>query len=81
MSAKLLCRLAFVAVLIPLAGCGRDEAKVDFMEGCAQGGVSKTICKCIFGKIESDLREMHAGQRVEELGQRMTQATAACLRE
>ncbi len=51
------------------------------MEGCVQGGVSKSICKCIFGKIEPELRQMHAGQRVEGLGQRMTQATAACLRE
>ncbi|WP_157754946.1 hypothetical protein [Variovorax boronicumulans] len=84
MSARLLrlsSRLAVLSLLIPLAGCGRDEVKVEFMEGCVQGGVSKSICKCIFGKIEPDLRQMHAGQRVEGLGQRMTQATAACLRE
>lgn len=81
MSAKLLCRLAVVGLLIPLAGCGRDEAKVDFMEGCVQGGVSKSICKCIFGKIEPDLRQVHAGQPVEGLGQHMAQATAICLRD
>ncbi len=82
MSTRLLCRFAVVTLLVLLAGCGRDEVKIDFMEGCVQGGVSKSICKCIFGKIELDLRAMHAGQRVEEgMGQRMTQATAACLRE
>lgn len=81
MSARFLCRLAIMALLIPVAGCGRDAVKADFMEGCVQSGVSKSICKCIFGKIEPDLRAMHAGQQVEGLGQRMTQATAACLRE
>lgn len=81
MNIKLLRRLAAIGLLIALAGCGRDEVKVDFMEGCVQGGISKSICKCIFGKIEPDLRQMHAGEQVEGLAQRMTQATAICLRD
>lgn len=81
MNAKLLRRLAAVGLLIALAGCGRDEVKVEFMEGCVRGGASKSICKCIFGKIEPDLRQMHAGEQVEGLGQHMTQATAICLRD
>ncbi|MNL08286.1 hypothetical protein D3C87_1290010 [compost metagenome] len=81
MKAKLLRRLAAVGLLIALAGCGRDEVKVDFMEGCVRGGASKSICKCIFGKIEPDLRQMHAGEQVEALGQHMVQATAMCLRD
>ncbi|MNX83582.1 hypothetical protein D3C86_1153530 [compost metagenome] len=81
MSAKFPCRLAAIVLLASLAGCGRDEVKADFMEGCVQGSASKSICKCIFGKIEPDLRQMHAGQQVEELGQHMAQATAICLRD
>ncbi|MNV54729.1 hypothetical protein D3C71_1469380 [compost metagenome] len=81
MNIKRLRRLAAIGLLIALAGCGRDEVKVEFMEGCVRGGASKSICKCIFGKIEPDLRQMHAGQQVEELGQHMAQATAICLRD
>ncbi|GER21381.1 hypothetical protein [Variovorax boronicumulans] len=81
MNAKLLRRLAAIGLLIALAGCGRDEVKVEFMEGCVRGGASKSICKCIFGKIEPDLRQMHAGEQVEGLGQHMVQATAICLRD
>lgn len=72
--------LAALALLTMLSGCGRDAVRADFMEGCVQGGVSKSICKCIFGKIEPDLRQIHAGQRVDGLGQRMIQATAVCVR-
>lgn len=81
MNATFLRRFVAVGLLIALAGCSRDEVKVDFMEGCVRGGASKSICKCIFGKIEPDLRQMHAGEQVEGLGQRMVQATAICLRD
>jgi hypothetical protein len=76
--------MALTALLIPLVGCGRDQARADFMDGCVQGGASASICKCIFGKMEGDLRAMHASQRVslsDEAGQRLVQATATCLRD
>ncbi|MDP9881338.1 hypothetical protein J2W25_005674, partial [Variovorax boronicumulans] len=43
MNIKLLRRLAAIGLLIALAGCGRDEVKVEFMEGCVRGGASKSI--------------------------------------
>lgn len=84
MTSRLPCRLAALTLLAALSGCGRDVVKADFMEGCVQSGVSKSICKCIFGKMEPDLRAMQAAGRTSpgaEVRQRLMQATAACARE
>ena len=84
MNISLPSRVAALIVLAALCGCGRDVVKADFMEGCVQSGVSKSICKCIFGKMEPDLRAMQAMGQVSpggEASQRFMHATAACLRE
>lgn len=83
MSSKLVCYLVAGAVLALLGGCGRDEVRADFMDGCVHSGVSKSVCKCVFEKVEPDLRAMHASGRMapgEVLGQRIVQASMVCLR-
>jgi len=76
--------LFVLALSATVSGCGRDVVKTDFMEGCVQGGVSKSVCKCIFGKMEPDFRAMHAAGRMSlgtEASQRLMQAASACVRE
>ena len=82
MSIRLPCHVAALIVLAALSGCCRDVVKADFMEGCVQSGVSKSICKCIFGKMEPDLRAMQAAGQTSlggESSQRLLHSTAACL--
>jgi len=75
---------SLLACMALLGGCGRDAVKADFMEGCVQSGVSKSLCKCIFSKVESQLRAMEASQQLapsDEVQLELVQATQVCLRE
>lgn len=82
MSARLLRFLSALALGVVVAGCGRDEVKVDFMNGCTQGGVvPKSTCSCVFDKVEKDLRAMHASEQMSvsnEVAQRLVMASASC---
>jgi hypothetical protein len=40
--------------LVTLAGCSDENSQVrgKFLSGCVQGGASKSICSCMFEKLE-----------------------------
>ena len=45
--------MTFIA-LAALTGCSDENSQVkgEFLSGCVQGGASKSLCSCIFGKLE-----------------------------
>lgn len=45
--------LLFTSLFI-LAGCADKNSKIrgEFLSGCLQGGTSKSVCKCVFGKLK-----------------------------
>jgi hypothetical protein len=51
MKIKILLSLASIAFLY---GCSDENKEVrgEFLAGCIQGGATKSICSCIFKKIE-----------------------------
>lgn len=43
-----------VIALLALAGCSDENSQTrgQFLSGCMQGGVSRSICSCMLGKLE-----------------------------
>lgn len=54
MMRKTVATLFFLTFVI-VSGCSDENTKIkgQFVEGCVQSGVSKSICTCTFGKLEN----------------------------
>lgn len=67
---KIAMTAAFVS-LLALGGCSSEADRIrgEFIAGCINGGGPKSICACVFDKMESkfDLEEIEAMSSAYEL--------------
>ncbi|WP_448653546.1 hypothetical protein ACSHWC_10475 [Pseudomonas fluorescens] len=70
--------LALACVFL-MAGCS-DENKVvrgEFLAGCVQGGAPKSICSCMFEKLE----EKYSPAQLKELNRPMARPSDSFMRD
>lgn len=73
-------KIIFVSLSLAfIAGCSdaNKEVRGQFLAGCVQGGVSKSICSCAFEKLE----EKYTPDELKKLSRPMATPTESFMRD
>lgn len=79
-----------LSALVSLAGCSDENKEIrgQFLAGCVQSGVSKSICSCSFEKLEekytpAELKQInsHMGAPSQQFMEDVMESAMACRKE
>lgn len=90
MDFKLIIGGIILGTLVTLAGCSDENKEIrgEFLAGCVQRGVSKSICSCSFEKLEekyspAELKKInsHMGAPPQQFMKDVMESAMACRKE